>query len=203
MFVFTPIYKLVRVAASFVSLTSALPLRALCVSLFVGLGLTACATSGPVTGLTALRVNEVAEAGANGETVRWGGTIAVINNTEKGAIVEIVSRPLSSWGRPKRNDQTDGRFIAHLDEVLDPEKVSKGMDVTLVGDLTAIEKGTVGEMPYEFPVLVVSKFRVWASEKQTVPYAYGYWQDPFIKDLPHSEHRPHSALDRVEGQFEF
>lgn len=164
----------------------------------------ACATT-PIAGqsLSNLRVNEVPDAGANGETVRWGGTIAVIENTDDGSIVEIVSRPLNGWGRPKRNDQTDGRFIAHLDQVLDPKKVKKGMDVTMVGELTAIEDGSVGEMPYRFPVLSVSKLKVWQSEKQSVPYAYGYWQDPFIKDLPHSEHRPHRAFDRQEGQFTF
>lgn len=178
-------------------------MRSLSLGLLLVLGLVGCATSGPIDELSTLRVSEVPDAGVNGETVRWGGTIAIIENTEDGSIVEIVSRPLSAWGRPQRNDQTDGRFIAHLDQVLDLDEVKKGMDVTLVGELTSIEAGTVGDRPYEFPVLTVSKLKVWRPEKQSVPHAYGYWQDPFVKELPHSGHRPHDALDSQEGQFTF
>ncbi len=179
-------------------------IAALCLSFLVGLGLVACANA-PFEGqlLPNLRVNEVVDVGANGETVRWGGTIASIENSDEGSIVEIVSRPLNAWGRPKRNDQSDGRFIARIEEVMDSEKVKQGMDVTTIGELIAVEEGLVGEMLYKFPVMTVSKVKVWQPEITSVPYAQGYWKDPFNKELPHSGYRPHSATDPQEGQFKF
>jgi len=174
-------------------------------SVIAGASLIGCVATPANLGqsLTAVKVNEVVSQGVNGELVRWGGTIAVIQNNEESTTVEIVSRPLSDWGRPLRNDQTDGRFIARIDQILDPKEVTRGMDITLLGVLTDIQAGNVGETPYEFPVLDVQKLKVWEPQDQSIPYAYGFWHDPFNHQWPHSEHRPYSALDRVEGQFEF
>jgi len=123
----------------------------------------------PLQNLTQLNVSQVPSNGANGELVKWGGTIAVINNSDDSTTVEIVSRPLSEWGRPIRNDQTDGRFIARINEVLDPQEVRRGMDITLLGLLTEIKDGSIGETPYEFPVIDVEKLKIWKPQNQSVP----------------------------------
>jgi outer membrane lipoprotein len=132
--------------------------------------------------------------------VRWGGTIAQVSNrADDVTVVEIVSRPLYSGGRPIHDDRTDGRFLAEINEFLDPEIVKVGRDMTVVGRLSRRQAGTVGESSYLFPVVEVDTYRYW---KQVVPvqprsfphwntYPYGRYYDPFWDDWPfYPRYRP-------------
>lgn len=147
-------------------------------------------------------VGEVQVSGANGETVRWGGTIAKVENTNKGTLLQVVSRPLSSWGRPIHNDQTEGRFIALVDRFLDPVIMKAGKDVTVLGTLTDVREGKVGETPYAFPVVTVSQLKMW-KPRQPSSYHDNYWRHDFWHDWPFGHHRPHRHLNGVEGRFAF
>lgn len=108
----------------------------------------------------------VADARALGDSVspmiRWGGTIAALENREDGVtVIEVVSRPLAYSGRPLRNDQSDGRFIAEVAEILDPEIVKPGRDITVTGQMVSLRAGSIGQSPYEFPVVQVQEYRYW------------------------------------------
>jgi|GEM_PF-2141366 len=86
------------------------------------LGLSACVTPYPQGSVSTLTLSEARDAPpAVPEAVRWGGTIVSIENKADGtSSLEIVSRPLGYAGRPVRNDQSDGRFFAEIDDVVDP-----------------------------------------------------------------------------------
>ena len=132
--------------------------------------------------------------------MRWGGTIAKVENTEKGTWLQVVSRPLSSWGRPIHNDQTEGRFIAQVDSFLDPVIMKAGKDVTVLGTLSEVKQGKVGETAYSFPVITVSQLKMWRPRQSTNSYHDRYWRDDFWHDWPFGHHR---HLKGVEGRFEF
>lgn len=133
-------------------------------------------------------------------TVRWGGTIARIENqADQKTLLEIVSRPVKSNGRPIHNDRSFGRFVALVDTFLDPEIVSVDRDITVVGILAGKAPGKVGQSDYMFPVVDVDTFTYWKkSQKSSVahfphwnsrPYWYSdpFWRAWYLRQHGHRE----------------
>jgi len=113
--------------------------------------------SSPDSIVSAILPSDVQSSDTTGSIVRWGGTIASIENTADGlSVLEIVSRPLHGGGRPIHNDRSAGRFMAETAEFLDPEIVKPGRDMTLVGTVTDVRNGKIGEADYRFPSLGIS-----------------------------------------------
>ena len=129
--------------------------------------LAGCATPHPGGSVSSIAVGDVrAATPATPQSVRWGGTIASIANSEDGTTtLEIVSRPLSRNGRPVRNDSTDGRFFAEVNEVLDPSIVKTGRDITVTGLVGEVRDGTIGDSPYVFPVVDVNDYHYWNQQR--------------------------------------
>lgn len=104
----------------------------------------------------------IAAPAAPAERVRWGGTIAAIDNPEDGrGTLEIVARPLAADGRPRHIDVSDGRFIARFDTVLDPLIYRPGRDITVLGSTSGVREGKIGEASYAFPIVDVDSHRYW------------------------------------------
>ena len=130
------------------------------------------------------------------ETVRWGGTIAHVSNlADQQTLVEVVSRPLQSNGRPLHNDQTAGRFVALVDEFLDPQIVVKGRDITVTGVLAGRQAGKVGKSDYLYPFINVENYTYWKKQIVVPPRHFPHWNncsafynDPFYGPGP--LHRP-------------
>lgn len=130
--------------------------------------------------------------------VRWGGSIAsVMNRADGSTLLEIVSRPLYSGGRPIHDDRSEGRFLALIDDFLDPEIVTAGRDMTVLGRLTGKAAGKVGESDYLFPVLLISDYRFWKPVVTVPPRHFPHWNryppfghaDPFRRDWPFDSFR--------------
>ncbi len=128
------------------------------------LGLSACVTPYPQGTVSDLTVSGARDTPPElPEAVRWGGTIVSVENKADGtSSLEIVSRPLGYAGRPVRNDQSDGRFIAEIADVVDPGIVKAGRDITVTGLVSDVIVGTIGESPYRFPVVAVDDFHYWS-----------------------------------------
>ena len=120
-----------------------------------------------------------------GELIRWGGSIASIENKQNETWVEIVSRKLNRSGRPESSDKTDGRFLAKVNEFLDPEVYNKGRLMTFYGELAASHDGKIGEQPYSFPVVNSKMIYLWpkyhAPPRYPLHYRYYHrsYYDPF------------------------
>lgn len=97
----------------------------------------------------------------SGLPIRWGGTVTKVQNKPDVTVLEIVSRPLLRSGRPRHNDQTEGRFLAEINGFLDPEIVAAGRDISVIGTVTRIDTGLVGEAEYQYPVMSVFDYRIW------------------------------------------
>ena len=183
--------------------------------------LTGCATAQPVQPNDGLVVSdispdEVRQSGATGSVVRWGGTITGISNLEDGTTsIELVSRPLHKGGRPIHNDKTEGRFIAETADFLDPAIIKVGRDFTLVGTVTGVRDGKVGEAEYQFPVVALDNYRYWNTRNSASPgnYPYGYYPywngysrygyDPFFRHSPFRPFRRHHRRSGVSGSILF
>jgi outer membrane lipoprotein len=153
--------------------------------------LTACAGQLPpeiatappaMPGLEAARTNPEAHKGT---IVRWGGTIAAVDNRSNETRIEVVARTLNSGGRPLESDRSPGRFIARITGFIDPSIYAKGRDLTVYGKLVGNETGSVGEYPYTYPVVAVEKYQLWQPLPPRNPYYDDpYWMNPYYPWWP-------------------
>jgi outer membrane lipoprotein len=113
-----------------------------------------------------------------GETARWGGVIASIDNRDQQTRLEVVNFRLNSYGRPITDDQTPGRFVVYLDRFVDPEVYKPGRAVTALGTFSEVEEGAIGDYVYVFPVLQASGVELWQERQpQSSQIQFGYY-DP-------------------------
>ncbi|ADJ28412.1 Slp family lipoprotein [Nitrosococcus watsonii] len=110
-----------------------------------------------------------------GSYVRWGGTIAGIQNKKEHTIIEIIARPLESDSRPREIHVELGRFLAWVDGFLDPEIYRPGRDMTVYGSIEKLIKK--GEEKPLLPLLQVKKYHLWKPRNYPPAYyPYPYWK---------------------------
>jgi outer membrane lipoprotein len=84
--------------------------------------------------------------------------------------------------RPKKSDQTEGRFIACKPGFYDPEVFKKGREVTLTGKIIHLDVRKVGEYDYHFPVVDFDFMILWPKLRNRVYYDHYrpyYWHYPY------------------------
>ena len=110
--------------------------------------------------------------------VRWGGIILNTENKQNASWLTIVAFPLDGEGEPEDSDQSTGRFIAIVDDFLEPTVYSNDRQITVVGNLLRIETLKIGDFPYEYPVIQVEHYYLWPPKPEPVDYP-PYWYDPW------------------------
>ncbi|NVJ62334.1 MAG: Slp family lipoprotein [Gammaproteobacteria bacterium] len=137
---------------------------------------------------------EQARKGDAKQSVRWGGVIAKVSNEDKQSVIEIVAKPLSSSSRPIDKDETGGRFLAILPEFVDPLIYEKGREITVVGQLSNVIEGKVGDMKYLYPVVMVSGHYLWKPRSEFNDYHHhigpSFWPYPYYYHYPHWQFHP-------------
>ena len=113
-----------------------------------------------------------------GVRVLWGGTIVQLENHPTSSHIEIVARALNKTGKPERGDQSEGRFIAHIEGFLDPAIYADGRALTVTGKILKIEERKLGQMQYTYPVVRVESHHLWPQEEEHHIYEY----DPLFHD---------------------
>lgn len=112
-----------------------------------------------------------------GTRVRWGGNIVKVENHRDETWIEVVEHPLYDSGRPQSSNASEGRFIARIAGFLDPAIYAQGRQITVTGAVESSIQRTIGEYPYDFPVVKVDTYRLW--EKRQEPEVIYYYPDPF------------------------
>lgn len=102
-----------------------------------------------------------ASANVIGQKARWGGVIAAVKNNADNTMLEVVNFPLSGNLRPKKDDETLGRFRLYFNGLLDPVIYKEGRSITAVGVVSTLENGKIGEHKYSFPVLKDASVHLW------------------------------------------
>lgn len=111
-----------------------------------------------------------------GKRVRWGGTIAAVENRPNETWIYVVARPLDSGGRPRTTDESQGRFTARVDGFLDPAVYSTGREVTVAGAVEGSATRPIGEYPYTYVVVKADNVKLWEARAERRPARY---HDPF------------------------
>lgn len=167
--------------------TAWLPRAAALLATTLALALGGCASDVP-QGIRQAPPSAVGPAEARAEpqrlagvAVRWGGTIASVENRRDETWVDVVARPLASDGSPQVSDSPAmGRFLAQVPGFLDPAVYSTGREVTVRGTFTGIEIRSIGEFPYRYPVVRVQQHYLWPLAPEPRPSNYSpYWYDPW------------------------
>jgi outer membrane lipoprotein len=114
------------------------------------------------------------------QKVRWGGAILQTENKQNASELTIVAFPLSENGEPLSSDQSPGRFIAIIDEFMEPLVFSPERKITVTGQVLRAANLKVGEFLYEYPVIQVDHYYLWPPEPEQsyldyppYPWMYG------------------------------
>ncbi|EKN3722646.1 TPA: Slp family lipoprotein [Yersinia enterocolitica] len=118
-----------------------------------------------------------------GQEARFGGTVINVTNEARRTRLEIASVPLDSGARPILGEPSQGRVIAYVNGFLEPVDF-RGHLVTVVGPITGVEAGKIGQTPYDFVVMNAMGYKRWHIEQQVLmppmmdPWGYrhpGMW----------------------------
>lgn len=122
-----------------------------------------------------------------GERIRWGGTIAKVENREKVTRIQLVARRLEGEGRPRAEGRSEGRFLAEVEGFLDPAVYAEGRLLTVVGRLQETETRPIGDYAYQFPVVRVESHHLWPEPDPNRARGYygGPYGDPWYRFHPH------------------
>jgi outer membrane lipoprotein len=113
--------------------------------------------------------------------VRWGGVVLSTENKQNSSWVTVLAYPLNDDGKPKDSGLSSGRFIAVMNEFIEPTVYTRDRKITIIGNLIRTETIKVGEFPYEYPVVQEERHYLWPPEPEfTAPdYPPYWWRDPW------------------------
>jgi outer membrane lipoprotein len=104
-----------------------------------------------------------------GETVMWGGKVITTKAKNDTTEIIVLQLGLGNQHRPQDNDKSQGRFIIHSSQFLDPAIYPKGTLVTVVGSVTGTALRSIGEMQYRYPVIDVAEIKKWKPGEDASP----------------------------------
>lgn len=96
-----------------------------------------------------------------GARVRWGGIVITDAVGPVHSTLTFLAYPLSARGRPLTRRMPWGRFQAVAPGYLDPILFAQGRLVTVVGTVSGIRAGRVGQARYLYPRLRILGTHIW------------------------------------------
>ena len=103
---------------------------------------------------------------SRGKIAFWGGTILDIRNLEDTTQIEVLAYPLNSSNKPMLENKPLGRFIIKHSGYLEPASYAQGRHLTVLGSISSIQSGKIGETSYSYPVLSDSQLHLWSKSSE-------------------------------------
>ena len=100
-------------------------------------------------------------ANSKGKMAIWGGSILSTRNLETTTQIEVLAYPLNASHKPMLDSTPLGRFIIEHKGYLEPATYKKGLSISVLGEVSKVQKGKVGESDYTYPVLSARKIYLW------------------------------------------
>jgi outer membrane lipoprotein len=119
-------------------------------------------------------------ASFEGKRVLLGGEIIQTYNKQEGTTIEVLQKRLNRWGRPRDEDDTEGRFLVFTERFLDPVVYSRGRKITIAGIVLGGHVEKIGEVDYVYPLLRAIEVHLWKDPSSPVfvyPYPVWYYWD--------------------------
>jgi outer membrane lipoprotein len=115
-----------------------------------------------------------------GKLVILGGVIAQLTNIQQGTLIEVVQKPLDTWGKPRRTDQSGGRFIILYTRYLDSFVYAPGREITVAAEVQGTRHKALGPDNYTYPVVLSKELKLWPRERP--PLYRPNYMDPLLYD---------------------
>lgn len=125
---------------------------------------------------------------------RWGGTVINVVNEKDASQIQFLFYPLSRYGRPQTDQQTEGRFAITSPQFLDPAIYKEGVEITVTGILSGKLQQKIGNKTLQLPLLSLENIHIWPEYQQQgdrfysspygafSPYYYPYHRYPSFHD---------------------
>lgn len=97
-----------------------------------------------------------------GKAVMWGGTILSGTNFKDRSRLEVLAYPVDKDGWPERDQKPLGRFILSQKGYLETADYATGRLITVVGTVSGVEQGKIGETAYTYPVVQSRQLHLWS-----------------------------------------
>ncbi len=128
---------------------------------------------------SALTFEQIKEAPYShiGTTFLLGGEVLMAKRMKDHTRLMILQLPLADSNEPVSDRmQSQGRFLAHEQDFLDPAIVPEGSRVTIVGTVSGSHTEPIDEMEYTYPTITIEHLKVWpqAGDYPYGPYPYRY-----------------------------
>ncbi len=119
-----------------------------------------------------------------GKLLVLGGIIAETRLTGDGTMVEAAYVPVDKKGYPLETaGASTGRFLAFSPKeqgLLDPLMYRQGKMITVAGVYTGTRAGTIGQMPYVFPVITIQELHLFTQEELRPSYPNTFFSFGFL-----------------------
>jgi outer membrane lipoprotein len=120
--------------------------------------------------------------------VRWGGIIVDVENEQNFSVVQVLSYPLDSDGKPRTDKPNEGRFAFKTPEFLDPAVYTKNTEITVAGTLTGDIERLIGKKVMRMPLVSAStiyRWPVYDYDNRYDGFGYGYGYNPYYGGYPY------------------
>lgn len=102
-----------------------------------------------------------------GQESRFGGKVIKVDNLDGKTRLEIAAMPLDDAAAPILGAPSVGRIYADVKGFIDPVDFSNQM-VTVVGPISGVEKGKIGDAQYNFLTVSVTGYQRWHRSQQII-----------------------------------
>jgi len=109
----------------------------------------------------------LADPGAEGAMVLWGGRVVGVVNAGEQTELEVLALPLRMGDMPDRDAEGGVRFVIRHEGFLEPMNFAPGRYVTAMGRFVGIEERSVGAFPLRHPVLESMQLELWPVEQNS------------------------------------
>jgi len=117
--------------------------------------------------------------------LRWGGTIINVVNEKDSSQIQALFYPINSYGRPRVDRKTEGRFAMTSLEFLDPAIFKEGTEFTVTGILSGEVQQQIGKKTLNLPLLTMEQVHLWPAQQQQDDRFYPYRPYPHYYYLYH------------------
>jgi outer membrane lipoprotein len=104
-----------------------------------------------------------------GEILLLGGKIIENQPSPDGTELLILHLSTDSRGRPKDEDQSQGRYLVHSDQFLDPAIYEKEGLLSVVGKLVGTDVRPIGGLDYVYPKVEAIEVKLWPKSASHYP----------------------------------
>lgn len=105
--------------------------------------------------------------------VIWGGTILEVRNLKDKTQIEILAYPLNESHRPMTDEKALGRFMILYPGYLESTQYAAGKQLSVLGKVSGIQSGNIGESQYTYAVINANKIHLWSATETKTFFHFG------------------------------